>query len=250
MGPARRMVDVREATWRFINMAPITGSQPALDELFVATLEPFGVDRFDCGRLVIEDRPRQVHVSEHGLSEWVTYYADQHYIESDPVRLLYGHFRGPFTWTDVKRLTGGAGGRLWADASDGGMREGLIVPTAPRRLTGLSVRLTTPEACFNPDALPLLKSISVVYASSVAVIGAKNVELDAPEEHGHSLTEREIECLHWSVRGKTNAEIGAIISISRHTVNSHIESAKRKLGVATRVQAAAIAHRLGLLSIT
>jgi DNA-binding CsgD family transcriptional regulator len=33
-------------------------------------------------------------------------------------------------------------------------------------------------------------------------------------------------------------------------VNSHIESAKRKLGVSTRVQAAAMAHQLGLLSIT
>lgn len=61
-----------------------------------------------------------------------------------------------------------------------------------------------------------------------------------------ALGEREIECLTWAARGKSSAEIAQIVDISKRTVDFHIESACRKLDVATRVQAAvkAIAGRL------
>ena len=61
-----------------------------------------------------------------------------------------------------------------------------------------------------------------------------------------ALGEREIECLTWAARGKSSAEIAQIVDISKRNVDFHIESACRKLDVATRVQAAvkAIAGRL------
>jgi len=52
-----------------------------------------------------------------------------------------------------------------------------------------------------------------------------------------ALNEREIECLTWSARGKTSPEIAQIVSISKRTVNFHIENACRKLNVATRTEA-------------
>ena len=51
------------------------------------------------------------------------------------------------------------------------------------------------------------------------------------------LGEREVETLTWAARGKTFAEIGAILSLSRRTVEFHMDNARRKLGVATRTQA-------------
>jgi DNA-binding response OmpR family regulator len=51
------------------------------------------------------------------------------------------------------------------------------------------------------------------------------------------LREREVETLTWAARGKTFAEIGQILSLSRRTVEFHLENARRKLGVATRTQA-------------
>jgi DNA-binding response OmpR family regulator len=51
------------------------------------------------------------------------------------------------------------------------------------------------------------------------------------------LREREIETLTWAARGKTFAEIGEILSLSKRTVEFHLENARRKLGVATRTQA-------------
>jgi DNA-binding CsgD family transcriptional regulator len=242
------MANVRDVTWRFINMAPIMGNQSALDDLFAKTLDPFGADRFDCG-FVPEPRHPDI-VSDHGLADWKQYYIDQRYYDADPCGPAHGQFASAYTWTDVKTTTDGQiEAPIWSDARAGGMCEGLIVPLALGRVTEAAVRLTTPEDRFDPDIMVLLQSISVIYASSTMSLNGNVTNAPALAKCESLLKDREVECLHWSARGKTNAEIGAIIGISRHTVNTHIENAKKKLGVATRMQAAAIAHQLGLLSI-
>lgn len=53
-----------------------------------------------------------------------------------------------------------------------------------------------------------------------------------------ALSKREIECLTWAARGKSSAEIAQIVATSKRNVDFHIETACRKLDVATRVQAA------------
>lgn len=65
------------------------------------------------------------------------------------------------------------------------------------------------------------------------------------KEH-FGLTEREAEVLLWLSRGKTNQEIGQILSMSPRTVNKHLETVFRKMGVENRTSAAA--QSLGLLS--
>jgi DNA-binding NarL/FixJ family response regulator len=54
-----------------------------------------------------------------------------------------------------------------------------------------------------------------------------------------ALNDRELECLTWSARGKTSPEIAQILSLSKRTVNFHIENACRKLNVSTRTEAVA-----------
>lgn len=54
------------------------------------------------------------------------------------------------------------------------------------------------------------------------------------------LSKRELEILGWVARGKTNAEIGLILDISRRTVNKHLEHVYVKLGVENRMAAVAL----------
>ena len=61
------------------------------------------------------------------------------------------------------------------------------------------------------------------------------------------LTEREVECLSWVALGKTDAEIATIIDRSVPTVRFHLENAMKKMDVANRTQAAALASQLGIL---
>jgi DNA-binding CsgD family transcriptional regulator len=56
------------------------------------------------------------------------------------------------------------------------------------------------------------------------------------------LSKREAEVLIWLARGKTNADIGAILGVSPLTVRTHLERIFRKLGVETRTAAAARAY--------
>jgi len=52
------------------------------------------------------------------------------------------------------------------------------------------------------------------------------------------------------LQGKSDTDIAEIIGISRTTVHFHIERAKKKLGVKTRTQAAAMIVTLGYLKAT
>jgi len=61
------------------------------------------------------------------------------------------------------------------------------------------------------------------------------------------LSDREIETLTWVARGKTSAEIGQMLGLSKRTVDFHIDNARIKLGVATRIQAAVKATTGGLI---
>lgn len=60
------------------------------------------------------------------------------------------------------------------------------------------------------------------------------------------LTPRELECLHWTAKGKTGWEIGQILTISERTVHQHILNAFAKLRVGNKTHAVAKAVSLGL----
>lgn len=71
----------------------------------------------------------------------------------------------------------------------------------------------------------------------------------APAERGLAslgLTSRELEVLRLLAAGYTNPQIGEALYISRKTASHHVSSVLSKLGVTTRVEAAGVAHRLGL----
>lgn len=61
------------------------------------------------------------------------------------------------------------------------------------------------------------------------------------------LTQREIEALTWSARGKSSADIAVLMDCSERTVNFHIANAMQKFGVATRIQAAVKASLAGII---
>lgn len=65
----------------------------------------------------------------------------------------------------------------------------------------------------------------------------------APLVEHLGLTRRQAEVLHWVAEGKTNSEIGAILSCSFFTVKNHLKGIFRHLGVPSRTAAAGCAYR-------
>jgi DNA-binding CsgD family transcriptional regulator len=62
------------------------------------------------------------------------------------------------------------------------------------------------------------------------------------------LTSREIEILKWLYHGKSNIEIGMILTISPLTAKNHVQKILRKLNVLNRTQAVGKALALRILN--
>jgi DNA-binding NarL/FixJ family response regulator len=71
-----------------------------------------------------------------------------------------------------------------------------------------------------------------------------------PTKAPYGLTGRELAVLRLLAAGRSNAQIGAELYISPKTASVHVTSILRKLGITSRVQAAALAERAGFLTTT
>ncbi len=75
----------------------------------------------------------------------------------------------------------------------------------------------------------------IQHLEALDILGESTV---IPNKHG--LSAREFQIIHWIKLGKTNQEIGLILSISQNTVKSHLKRIFQKLDVTRRAQAVAL----------
>jgi DNA-binding CsgD family transcriptional regulator len=68
-----------------------------------------------------------------------------------------------------------------------------------------------------------------------------------PEPEPLATSKRELEVLRYTSHGLRWRECAAAMDLSPHTVNTHLEHARRKLGAKNTAHAVAIALRLGLI---
>lgn len=110
--------------------------------------------------------------------------------------------------------------------------DGLIVPIHKNGALAWYTSFSGREPDLGQCALSLLS------ASVHAGYGVFHELMDGTAPRS-PLSRRESECLRWVAEGKTDGEAGKILGISPRTVRFHINNAKDKLGVATRIQAVA-----------
>ena len=91
-------------------------------------------------------------------------------------------------------------------------------------------------------------AIRSVHAGSRHIPAAIAMRL-AERMASSDLTSREMEVLELIVRGQSNKEIGASLTISEATVKSHINNILSKLGVTDRTQAVTTALQRGLVHL-
>jgi DNA-binding CsgD family transcriptional regulator len=96
-------------------------------------------------------------------------------------------------------------------------------------------------------AFPLLAEIDGVSSRTrVSIEPPTRVELDESSADRLGLTPREAEVLVLVAAGRTNRQIGEELYVSDKTASVHVSNILRKLGVNSRVDAAAVAQRLGI----
>jgi DNA-binding CsgD family transcriptional regulator len=78
-------------------------------------------------------------------------------------------------------------------------------------------------------------------ANSVCLLLEQCLGIPASDRRFRALTKRQTEVLSWVARGKTNAEIGQIMSLRTRTIGKYLERIFPKLGVENRTAAASFA---------
>jgi DNA-binding CsgD family transcriptional regulator/tetratricopeptide (TPR) repeat protein len=97
------------------------------------------------------------------------------------------------------------------------------------------------------DAGPLLAHIDAVSRRTRIRVEVPDPQpLDTTTAASLGLTPREAEVLSLVAAGRTNREIATALYVSEKTASVHVSNILRKLGVTSRVEAAAVAQRLGL----
>jgi DNA-binding CsgD family transcriptional regulator len=164
--------------------------------------------------------------------EWTGVYLEQ-VVAEDPLVHEARRRMSPFSWSE-----------LWAEGDlpqtvrdvielgrQRGWQEGFAVPIhGPGGYLGLVSFAGGPAALSPADRALLLALAHAAHQRGKALYGDK---IDA----AINLTRRELQTMRWVSRGKTDAQIGAILKLSATTVHYYVEQAKRKLGVRSRSQA-------------
>jgi DNA-binding CsgD family transcriptional regulator/tetratricopeptide (TPR) repeat protein len=135
-----------------------------------------------------------------------------------------------------------AGYALWRQA------EALL--TAPHGGRAAAPAVLSTAAGLAVEHVPLMTAIQdLARRARIDLTPTEPVQTDEPAAiHPFGLTDRELDVLRLLGQGKTNPEIAAVLFISPRTAGVHVTHILRKLDATTRVQAATIAERAGLLA--
>lgn len=176
---------------------------------------------------------------------WVSHYTSRGYLSIDPVVSHCRRRNTPYLWRGgASPAQDDAGSRVFLEAGEFGLRDGISVPLHGPGLHRGLMSFTT-ERVGDVDFARTVPELHLL-AHFVHETGLELASV-AQSDVGASLTPRELECLRWAVIGKTSWEIGRVLSVSERTVVFHLQNASRKLGVCNRQAAVARALSMGLL---
>jgi LuxR family transcriptional regulator, quorum-sensing system regulator BjaR1 len=175
--------------------------------------------------------------------EWRQRYFEKNYLPNDPAQLHLARSIDPYTWSDTLACPDYSKSqkRIVHEAGEFKMKEGLLVP-----ILGLGTGIAMISIAGSNRDLSLRDRaelhLAAIYTHAQIRILSKRRTRPLP-----ALSLRERECLQWAAVGKSDWEIGEILSISEKTANAHIEHVKQKYRVSTRMLAVVYAVQRGII---
>ena len=182
--------------------------------------------------------------------DWTDYYLANQFERIDPVirTAMSGHL--PFFWgTEGVQPQTPSEKSFFDEAAAFGIEYGWTVPVHDLRGQVATLNFSScgnfKEFKGNIEREFLELHLLAIYLHEAVV---KTKVSTADTKTLLTLTSREIETLQWAARGKSRIDTAQIIGISPRTVKFHLESAMRKLDVATTRQAVLRAALSGLIA--
>lgn len=237
------MMDPLDLTQSFVEHCERNALAPELSAAFQSILEQMGFRYFACLSHVNPRNPPDNAVVLHNYpDEWVRNYADRNLHECDPVFVRAESDILPFHWDapGFRVAVSMPQRRMLQEAASIGIAHGYTVPIhLPWAAVALRASCSVVPDSRSVDARAY-RAVQVMATYLYASLGHRT-DLQATRDSTRFsepiLSARERQCLVLAAHGKSDWEIGQLLKISEHTVHRHIEGAKRRLGVTTRVQA-------------
>lgn len=222
----------------FVRDAAKVSSLEALHGLLEATVRTFGFQYYALGHHVNVVSGDLVQIGNYPES-WMDTVRSREYISDDPVLLACQTSAVGFRWSEVSQIIelSTRQKEILASAGQAGMGEGFTVPVhIPGECMGSCSFAHRPGKDLNESVLPAAHYIGCFAFEAARRLvrkpGARKRAVAAAE----SLTPRQLDCVVMVARGKSDWEAAKILGVSQDTVHQHVETAKRKYGVATRAQ--------------
>jgi DNA-binding CsgD family transcriptional regulator len=232
--------------------AVAAGAAHTAAELIEALERAFALLGFDYFRVVEAVSDGEARVLRYMMGKvnpaWETTYGEDRLAQQDPRLRRALTSSEPFFLSEVLAAADvhDAERMMVKQAEQFGILESYVLPRRDadnRQFAAALIGPGRPIDGIYRVAVHTLSSAFVLAALRIeaAAIGGSE-KLDRP-----ALTIRQLQCLEWSRRGKSSADIGKILGLSPRTIDEHFAIACKVLGVRTRVQAVAMALSLGLL---
>ena len=169
-------------------------------------------------------------------SSWKARSVEQRYYADDPVLLTAQRLALPFTWDDIPRhmdLTQRQR-TILDEAKLAGLPNGYTVPIhIPGQISG-SCTFVFETGAVDPACFPAAHYVGIyAFNAALRIAGRTSGLCDGRVR----LTNRQRQCLSLVARGKSDWTIGQLLTLSQQTVHMHIELAKGRYNVSSRVEA-------------
>lgn len=165
----------------------------------------------------------------------------------DPVMQHCKQHSVPIIWNQETYTSRGAGD-LWEQQAQFGYRNGvclaLHMPEGRHFVMGVDRAQPMPK---DPSELTRMVADLQLFAVHAQDAALRILVPAAAQPERPQLTPRELECLRWTMDGKTAWEVGEILGISERTAVLHLNNGMHKLDCTNKHQAVLKALRLGLI---
>jgi len=243
--------------YQFEDFVTDTGQAKADRDLFrllKKAMTQHGYDRISLWVIDDPDLPQRVHgrgVLHNFPEELRGYYKENNCDSYDPVMQALKTQTGSLDWEAHEKRSNykPIQTRLYNVAREGGLHNGVSTPIWGRNGLMASLGLASAERHDSTHAatqshLDLIGALTAQFYLSYKRL---NAQTPPPRARAAGVTPKETEILSWVAAGKTDAEIAAILNISRNTVDTHMRHIFARLDAHSRVTAVVKAIAEGLI---
>lgn len=229
-----------------------------LSVLETKTAEAFEGEVIGFARSIGFDLANAMTVVDHSLThsefftvnnsplEYAESYHDPRLGKVDPVMQHCKNASIPIVWNQATYVAQGYGEK-WEHQAQFGYKEGIGLafhfPEGRHFAIGVNGNQRLPSSEKKLSRMVADLQLFAVHAQEAAF----SIFAPASKNSATKLTPRELECIRWTMEGKTAADVAEKLNISERTAVFHLHNSMRKLNCTSKYQAVLKALRLGLL---